>query len=144
MKHTPGPWQQHTNHDWYGNSYNAAVWGPKGPGHGIVADCRQSGVPKKEQEANARLIAAAPDLLAVCQKFTGPKWPDIAQVMVEAVAAVRKAIAPPTMKITNLTTGDHYYASEPAECRPQHEEAFIAAEYQNVTIGNLKFERYEK
>jgi hypothetical protein len=59
--HTPGPWQQHDNAPVYGERYAATVWGPEGPGHGLIADCRQLGA--DEDLANAKLIAAAPDLL---------------------------------------------------------------------------------
>ena len=70
MKHTPGPWQrfddggkindQHT----YGPEYADCVWGPDGPGHGVIADCSPYGQRATEKTiANARLIAAAPKLL---------------------------------------------------------------------------------
>lgn len=72
-KHTPGPWQQfddggriidkHT----YGPEYADVVWGPNGPGRGPVADCSPHGRADEESIANARLIAVAPDLLAVCE-----------------------------------------------------------------------------
>lgn len=55
-KHTPGPWTQ--EHD------GAVVIGRRVviPVNG----CGPDGVSRKEREANARLIAAAPDLLAAC------------------------------------------------------------------------------
>ena len=52
--HTPGPWQL--------GSSKVAIWGSDGS---VVADAWESNDrPDKECEANARLIAAAPDLLA--------------------------------------------------------------------------------
>jgi hypothetical protein len=62
-KHTPGPWQQHDDAPVYGPGYASTVWSAKGPGHGLVADCRQCSS-FEEERANARLIAAAPDMLA--------------------------------------------------------------------------------
>ena len=81
-KHTPGPWSQfddggalavnegaqHT----YGHSYADCVWGPLGPGHGLIADCSPHGqAPTAETIANAKLIAAAPDLLAALKLAEG-------------------------------------------------------------------------
>lgn len=69
MKHTPGPWQRfddggrinerHT----YGPEYADVIWGPDGPGRGSIADCSPHGRATEESIANARLIAAAPELL---------------------------------------------------------------------------------
>jgi hypothetical protein len=67
-QHTPGPWQQHDDAPVYGPAMAAVVWTNKGPGHGLVADCRCSGIHHDGQVANARLIAAAPDLLEACKK----------------------------------------------------------------------------
>lgn len=63
--HTPGPWQQHDDVPPYGKDYAATVWGSAGPGYGLIADCRGCGAgTPNERIANARLIAAAPELLA--------------------------------------------------------------------------------
>lgn len=66
--HTPGPWQlsralrNNARHDWYGYTTDWRVYGPNGQpvisARGIARPTSQNG------EANARLIAAAPDLLA--------------------------------------------------------------------------------
>lgn len=67
-EHTPGPWT--TNHSEHDAPYQdikiktehrtvATVWIDDAPVHDYNA----------EQEANAKLIAAAPDLLAVCELF---------------------------------------------------------------------------
>src|SRR4051794_13527039 len=55
VKHTPGPWYM---------AGVPAVLSRDGVG---IADCRTVDTTPQEQEANARLIAAAPDLLAACK-----------------------------------------------------------------------------
>lgn len=59
--HTPGPW---TSHDfWVGNE-----------GGMMVADCvteHNKNLPSKEKYANARLIAAAPELRDACNYAVG-------------------------------------------------------------------------
>lgn len=56
MKHTPGPWKIGTEgYRVYGGSY------------GVAAIEGTSGAASKEAEANARLIASAPELLAACE-----------------------------------------------------------------------------
>jgi hypothetical protein len=68
--HTPGPWSRYDDGGrtasgvCYGPSYADCVWGPGGPGHGLVADCSPNALPPDARTiANARLVAAAPDLL---------------------------------------------------------------------------------
>lgn len=69
MKHTRGPWQRFddggeiNDQHVYGPEYADVVWGPDGPGHGVIADCSPHGRATEESIANARLIAAAPELL---------------------------------------------------------------------------------
>ena len=61
MKHTPGPWEM---------DGSGAVFGPDGDPImtcGLYAVCFGEG--SEEGYANARLIAAAPDLLAACVEF---------------------------------------------------------------------------
>lgn len=62
-KHTPGPWIEHSGMVW---KDGPNVW-PKGESVGIPIACmdRESGngTMPTERDANARLIAAAPDLL---------------------------------------------------------------------------------
>lgn len=67
VEHIKGPWHQYDNDLRYGEGYAATVWGPKGPGHGLIADCRQSSYSVDEQIANAKLCAAAPILLEACK-----------------------------------------------------------------------------
>ena len=57
-KHTPGPWKYHTE------SYRNLI---AGPDRLRVADVWTSDRPDTERMANARLIAAAPDLLVELQ-----------------------------------------------------------------------------
>lgn len=71
MKHTPGPWFT------FGNGH--CVGGPEsieGAGQGI-AMCGMRARTPEEAEANARLIAAAPDLLSALQDiaFARPLGP---------------------------------------------------------------------
>lgn len=56
--HTPGPWMVCTDATEY-RSPELMIWTSKGPGFGTVAEVSPHGSP-----ADARLIAAAPDLLA--------------------------------------------------------------------------------
>jgi hypothetical protein len=65
--HTPGPWRQGNGYYW-GEGY--AICGD----HGIVAGVVGKGYPcglgrHPESDANARLIAAAPELLAALERF---------------------------------------------------------------------------
>jgi hypothetical protein len=62
-EHMPGPWSVNSDPR-YCNGEPCAVWGPKGPGHGVV--CNMPGYNFETNAANAHLIAAAPDLLAAC------------------------------------------------------------------------------
>ncbi len=92
-QHTPGPWQQHDDVYPYGPSFAATVWGPKGPGFGLVADCRQSNG-RAADLANARLIAAAPDMLAAlkaCAERLAYLGEDHEAWTVDAHAAIAKA-----------------------------------------------------
>lgn len=68
-KHTPGPWRaEQVRMGGPSNPYLA--WSVQGKG-GCVAEIRYTGIHPKNQigedEANARLIAAAPDLLAALE-----------------------------------------------------------------------------
>lgn len=97
------------------------------------------------EEPHARLIAAAPDLLAALNDvLVGTAWHHIEPTALDqAKAAIAKAQGATQMKVTDLDTGDYYYAADGFHCRPQHDEAFREANYQNTTINNIRFERYE-
>lgn len=60
-EHTPGPW---TLGSFDGNPAYVSVYGPNDE---LVADVHADEFDENEAEANARLIAAAPDLLAACE-----------------------------------------------------------------------------
>ncbi len=64
-KHTPGPWIHGRNDAFYRNG-NRLIWTSKGPGFGTIAEA--SDYDRDRSAANARLIAAAPDLLAALKK----------------------------------------------------------------------------
>jgi hypothetical protein len=75
VKHTPGPWRVH-------GGYGICVV-PNEPigviGARTIVACRQEWIPGKEQHANARLIAAAPELLEACEGLLGfirERYPD--------------------------------------------------------------------
>lgn len=87
-KHTVGPWQRFDNGGdlgssgaSYGPHYADCVWGPGGPGHGLIADCSPNGQPPTpETIANAKLVAAAPLMLEAlrgAREFLGGLWYEI-------------------------------------------------------------------
>ena len=97
--HTPGPWRYEPA------SSRLIVWTADGPGRGAVADLTSQThvlpagqhsweARKAEVEANARLIAAAPELLAaltdLVERFTPEYMTDIAAID-SAKAAIAKA-----------------------------------------------------
>jgi len=113
LKATPAPWQRFDDGGLitlsgadakkhvYGSPYADVVWGPAGPGHGIIADCSPDGQATSEQSiANAHLIAAAPELYEALSAVMGwisnwdpnfsqdDEWPDDAS---KAMAALAKA-----------------------------------------------------
>lgn len=90
-KHTPGPWVV----DPTGSAGGFEVNSTADPWKAIVtveANCLGAGeVSESEAEANAQLIAAAPDLLAVCKRIVagGMSYPKYDRDL--AAAAVAKA-----------------------------------------------------
>lgn len=75
VKHTPFPWHRHNDGGklpgvyektggWkYGPEAADWVWGPKGPGYGVVADCSPHDPCTTQSRANAQLIVSIPDLI---------------------------------------------------------------------------------
>ena len=66
QKHTPGPWTHNTTSVWADQKMVAAVYGDD-------PNCK----PDERMKANARLIAAAPELLEACKNLLGygENWP---------------------------------------------------------------------
>ena len=67
-KHTPGPWRTIEST----NTTMRTVVGPDFPGQGYIADvnlCRTNDAQDVDGEANARLIAAAPELLEALKQL---------------------------------------------------------------------------
>jgi hypothetical protein len=83
-KHTPGPWEYQDAHE-----MAAAVL--------HVDRCWEVGISAEAEglalvpgnEANARLIAAAPDLLVACEAALNERmfkdWPDVATLLIKAI-----------------------------------------------------------
>ncbi len=75
MAHTPGPWVYDPTNKFYKDA-PFIVWTSRGPGYGAIAETKSSGLMPRgdgtEQADNARLTAAAPDLLKACKEFV--KW----------------------------------------------------------------------
>ena len=103
MKHTKGPWhvkkwqREHAN-----DGFVTAITDSRG--HGLFTSCQMGSHPKTQ--ANAHLIAAAPDLLEACQLLVkADEEPDdeyndsryitaVDVAMTKAKQAVQKATAP--------------------------------------------------
>jgi hypothetical protein len=72
-KHTPGPWEAEQAHERQDLWWDIEGAMPKGltPGRYNIADTmnRHHCVSPDEDRANARLIAAAPELLAACRRL---------------------------------------------------------------------------
>ena len=78
-RHTPFPWTRHDDGGTlpgvyvkrggfrYGAEASDWIWGPRGPGYGVVADCSPHGPATEETVANARIIAAVPDMIAALE-----------------------------------------------------------------------------
>jgi len=81
-QHTPGPWSFTVSAESGGNP---SAWNIIAPCGGVVAETGSG-----TDDANARLIAAAPELLAALQNILAAN-PDLAEVADEARAAIAKA-----------------------------------------------------
>lgn len=111
-KHTPGPWEVCNGTDVF-----TAPGGPRADGlcasHNDgwqIADCevgltfdkagKEHFLPSYEQSDNARLIAAAPDLLAACEAVAdeglciGPEYAECGEAAGMVLAAIKKAKEP--------------------------------------------------
>ena len=99
-QHTPGPWR------FASIIGRCGIWSPGG----LVAATPEWIGRESEMLANARLIAAAPELLAVCQEIAN--WPDCCSINAlarDAAAAISKATAPsaelPAADVETITGG---------------------------------------
>ena len=95
-KHTPGPWAYSTSPE--GWSYTINIYQAENaahtPDYSDVAFRTCTGGRKAIQEANARLIAAAPDLLEalwVCMEHNRLHHGDSHNTVIQARAAIAKA-----------------------------------------------------
>lgn len=94
-KHTPGPWVLSEDH--VSAIYGAPV---DGRSYGVVAKTSEYIDPRDSQEANARLISAAPELLEVCKIALDALgcdrlWQDRLEAQRAIRAAMRKATGSP-------------------------------------------------
>ena len=82
-KHTPGPWFAENDGDQW------QVWHNEGIAH--IADVSGGVKPDPTGEANAHLIAAAPELLAVAEYAleVSDKWGALHQMATAAIAKAR-------------------------------------------------------
>ena len=98
MNHTPGPWEVHRTGYTGRSSAKYVINGqPSKPGNAYraVAHIKHSTV--SPMEANARLIAAAPELLEALQEmYHAFNWGDMNQVETWAIEQCRAAIAKAT------------------------------------------------
>ncbi len=102
-KYTPGPWRKGDTRATGSTMVHAANWDRKSGEHGEVTVALVNGR-AGEQEANARLIAAAPELLAALQDLaewgSGAGWtmpgPGPAKSRADVLARARAAIAKAT------------------------------------------------
>ena len=93
-KHTPGPWRLNENNNWKTNPFSVTVRKFGVHSTTIANIPTRMTVPPHEQQANARLIAAAPDLLEALQTLPqGPLYTDdeINLWVEKASAAIDKA-----------------------------------------------------
>ena len=99
--HTPGPWEaeysDYGEEIWYGGE-GAGVWSIKGPKECYLAGMGDESADEQERAAaNARLIAAAPDLLSACEEIVAladdagevPVWVDAIDMARTAIAKAR-------------------------------------------------------
>lgn len=61
-KHTPGPWLLNENNNWKTNPFSVTVRKPGVHSTTVANIPTRMTIPPSEQQANARLISAAPDL----------------------------------------------------------------------------------
>ena len=108
-KHTPGPWvydEENADGDTYtiahSPNYQAAIRSVSDPA--VLVDIRRSDLADsrslEEARANARLIAAAPELLAACQAYLDAEKLTNAAAYVRALSETKRLIAEAVAKAT--------------------------------------------
>ena len=92
MRHTPGPWKSDEVRTQSGRAFRigAAEMLEAGKGCCIIYD-DYPGRPDNERAANARLIAAAPDMLAALRNFVEADAITFSEAIEIAAAAISKA-----------------------------------------------------
>lgn len=101
--HTPGPWFLSDEGDFLGidaEGQNIILNSNYGEYCGVQGESREKAV------ANARLIVAAPDLLAACKKLADAAaecvelsdWPELREALEKADAAIGKVAPPPSRR----------------------------------------------
>ena len=94
MQYTPGPWEVEFNYEGQHRFCPFIQVGPARISFTQGYDCLTDAARKSEAEANARLIAAAPELLEVAESILAE---DMLQYLpVEYITKVRAAIAKAT------------------------------------------------
>lgn len=90
MKHTPGPWTYGRNNlccDYFAFIVTA-IHAERGVSNVLIGGQTEHHPPRDEAEANAALIAAAPELLAALKQMTSSREPwaasDIAALIAKA------------------------------------------------------------
>lgn len=100
-KHTEGPW---SSSNWTGPSPEIAIHGANGDWIAdVVVDQDSDTASEEAQQANARLIAAAPELLAVCEYVAafGAMGSPLSGEQVRAIATRCKAVAEKAKGVPN-------------------------------------------
>lgn len=93
-KHTPAPWHVGTPECRSEDAVFGPVDGVPGVDVGVIAQCGAVARPHAENFANARLIAAAPALLAACKavaEWFGANSPEDEEVLKQVCAAIDQA-----------------------------------------------------
>lgn len=85
--HTPGPWVAQMDPEYVTRCCVRTA------GDGLfIADCEEGGLGEEDMEANAHLIAAAPDLLVALKTLVKQETFEQPKALVEAILAAHNAI----------------------------------------------------
>ncbi len=92
IKHTPGPWLLNKNNNWKTNPFSVTVRKPGVHSTTVANIPTRMTISPAEQQANAHLIAAAPEMLAALQGFQNA-WIANRLVTSDEAALILAAIA---------------------------------------------------